>query len=232
MNDFAEVDMYKTELHLHTSDVSTCANAPVTYIVSRYVKEGYSTLVLTNHFSRFTFGGRFPSWEEKVRHFMSGFTRLTQEAQGRLIILPGCELRLNTDDNDYLLYGVTESFLLSHPDLLDISIKKLSLLCRANGILLIQAHPFRNFMRIVEPTLLDGIEIYNGLTGQSSRNDMAAVWAERFSLIPTSGSDFHDAENHVDGGILTEEKITSNEQLVRILKNRTYQLIRTGAAPY
>ena len=223
--------MFKTELHLHTPDVSTCANAPVSYVVSRYLKEGYSTLVLTNHFSRFSFKSGM-SYADCVFHFMEGIRHLQSEAAGRLFVLPGCELRLNTDDNDYLLYGIDEHFLNKHPDLMDISVKKLSLYCKEAGVLLIQAHPFRNFMRIVDPSLLDGIEVYNGLTHPSSRNDMAAVWAERFSLIPTSGSDFHDVENHVDGGILTDRPIQDNAELVTVLKTRNYKLIRTGAAPF
>ena len=224
--------MFKTELHLHTSNVSTCANAPLGYTVSRYLKENYTTLVVTNHFSRFTFTPEQDTWFRKVEYFMNGVSSLTEAAAGRIVVLPGCELRLNTDDNDYLLYGVTRDFLESCPDLMDLSVKKLSLLCRSHDVLLVQAHPFRNYMRIVEPSLLDGIEVYNGLTGQSGRNDMAAVWAERFSLIPTSGSDFHDAENPIDGGILTDEPIRSVEQLVRVLRSREYKLIRTGAAPF
>ena len=224
--------MFKTELPLHTSNVSTCANAPAGYTVSRYLKENYTTLVVTNHFSRFTFSQEQDTWSRKVDHFMTGVTALTEAAAGRLHVLTGCELRLNTDDNDYLLYGVTREFLESCPDLMDLSVKKLSILCRSRNVLLVQAHPFRNFMRIVEPSLLDGIEVYNGLTGQPSRNDMAAVWAERFSLIPTSGSDFHDAENPIDGGILTEEPIVSPEQLVKVLRSRNYKLIRTGAASF
>lgn len=224
--------MYKTELHLHTSDVSTCANAPLSYVVARYLKEGYTTLVVTNHLSRFSFTPEHQTWTQKIDHFLTGYTRLAAEAGQQLTVLLGAELRLNTDENDYLLYGIDEAFLRHHPDLMDYTIKDLSRLCREEQVLLIQAHPFRDHMQIVNPKLLDGIEIYNGMTNPPARNDMAEAWAARFSMIGTSGSDFHDAENEVNGGILTAFPVRSNEMLYGILKSRNFALIRKGDSPY
>ena len=51
------------------------------------------------------------------------------------------------------------------------------------------------------------------------------AWAEKFGLIKTSGTDFHYNDVPANAGILTEYKITSMDQLVKTLKEGTYQLI-------
>ena len=67
---------------------------------------------------------------------------------------------------------------------------------------------------------------------QDSRNDIARIWAERFGLIGTSGSDFHKiVEGAFAGGILTDEPITSNEQLLEILRSGNFEMIKDNDKP-
>ena len=40
---------FKTDLHIHTSDVSKCAHISTDEVVEFYIKKGYSTIVITNH---------------------------------------------------------------------------------------------------------------------------------------------------------------------------------------
>jgi len=100
------------------------------------------------------------------------------------------------------------------------------------GGLLFQAHPFRNHMKVVKPIFLDGIEVYNGHIGQESRNDIAYMWAEKFGLMKISGSDYHHEHHVIGAGIETDVPVTSEKQLVEILKSGNYSLIRSGAVPY
>jgi hypothetical protein len=99
-------------------------------------------------------------------------------------------------------------------------------LAKENGLLFIQAHPFRNGMTVVAPWDLDGVEVYNGHKGHDSRNEVADLWADKYNLIKTSGTDFHYDHVPTNAGIFTEEKITSMEQLVEILKSGKYELIK------
>ncbi len=219
---------FKTELHCHSTTVSKCASATPELIVERYLKKGYTSLVLTEHFSRFTFNNkkhgdrREDSWGEHVDFFLGGVAALKGAAGDRLHILQGCELRLNTDENDYQIYGDSEEFLRTYPDIMDVDIATLSERVRAAGLLLIQAHPFRNYMRIGDPTLLDGVETYNGTIVHDSRNDIALMWAKRHGLIETSGSDFHRDSDVIYGGIITDEPITSNTELLAVLRSGEY----------
>ncbi|MCQ2354481.1 MAG: hypothetical protein MJ102_05170 [Clostridia bacterium] len=230
---------YKTELHCHTREVSKCGKASAEQAVECYVAHGYTTLVLTNHLSRFTFNNRrfgdmsAHSWDIKISHFVNGYKRLRELAGDRLNVLLGCELRSNLNESDYQIYGVTEEFLRSMPDMYDMKISEISAAVRSAGLLLVQAHPFRNNMCVTDPSLLDGVEVFNGNLRHNNRNEITRMWAEKFDLIETSGGDNHSSTENSDcAGIITDEPITSNEQLLRILRSREYELIRYGDLPY
>lgn len=229
---------FKTELHCHSCTVSACGRITPEQIVEKYTAAGYSTLVLTEHCSPATFrsenynGGA--DWNAKVDFFLSGYHALKAAAAGRLHILLGAEFRLyntesvSTGESDFLAYGVTEEFLRSYPDLLHTSFKVFSERVRGAGILLYQAHPFRNEMIVTPPKYLDGIEIYNGGPRSRSRNDIAELWAKRFGLRGIGGSDIHRNEDPIVSGIITDKEITSMDQLVAVLRDQSYTLIREG----
>lgn len=228
---------YKTELHCHTREVSKCGKASAEATVEKYLSLGYSTVVLTNHFSRFTFDNhRYGnltdlSWEMKVRFFVSGYERMREVAGDRLNILLGCELRPNKHDCDFLIYGVTEEFLLSVPGLIDMKLADISAAVRSAGLIFGQPHPFRDGTKIAKPELLDAMEVFNGNLGHGNRNEIARLWAEKFDLIPTAGGDNHAASDSCSG-IITEAPITTNEELLSVLRSREYELIRYGDLPY
>ena len=83
-------------------------------------------------------------------------------------------------------------------------------------------------MTITNPAHLDGIEVYNAHARHNSRNDLAEMWAARYDLLPISGSDVHHDYDLPGGGILTDEPITDMAQLMQILRERRYTLLREG----
>lgn len=219
--------MFKTELHCHSNDISSCARVSTQDIINKFCEAGYSTLVLTNHFSQYTYdfvGAK--SWDEWIDKFVGAYEKLKNEALGKLNILLGLELRLNDSDNDYLVFGATEEFLRKIPHVFDLWPEDFHRLANENGCLFVQAHPFRNHMKIKRPDCLDGVEVFNGHFGHDSRNDIAELWAEKYNLIKTSGTDFHYNDSPANGGIFTEKEITTLEQLVEILKSGNYTLNR------
>lgn len=219
--------MFKTELHCHSNDVSECARVDVNTIVEKYTKGGYSSLVLCNHFNAGTYKYlKCESWNEWIDKYIYGYTRLKKAAQGKLNIMLGMELRFTGASNDYLVFGVTEEFLRAHEYLYDMNIWDFHKLAKENGMLFIQAHPFRDGMTVVHPHALDGVEVFNGHMGHDSRNDIANAWADKFGLIKTSGTDFHYEDVPTNAGILTENEITSLSELVDVLKSGKYKLIK------
>lgn len=231
---------YKTELHCHSGDVSNCADASADYIVERYAECGYTTVVLANHFSKHTFGGnknKYPSfleetgksdnWDSKVDFFLRGYHNLKTAAGERLNVILGMEYQpLTNDNNDYLIHGVTEEWLRSSPCIFDFSIKEMSEYVHSSGMLIYQAHPFRNGMTVKKPEYFDGYEIYNGHIFHDSRNSIASAWAEKHHKKKISGTDFHESRHIPCGGIITDSPILTEIQLVETLKDESYDLIR------
>ena len=217
--------MFKTELHCHSLEISQCARVNSNDIVEKFYNAGYTTLVLANHLTLGTMSyNKAETWKEFVDKYVSAYESLCAAASGKMHILLGAELRFNENSNDYLLFGITKEFLLSHPEIFDLNPERIQPILKENGILLIQAHPFRNGMTVINPRFLDGVEVFNGHFGHDSRNEIANAWAEKFNLIKTSGTDFHYNTSPANGGILTSEEITSMPQLVEILKSGKYEL--------
>lgn len=209
---------YLLETHAHTSEVSPCSHVDATTLVELYIEKGYSGVVITNHFCEGIFKEN-SSWEEKVEHFLSGWKIAKLAAINDFTVLLGMELRLKENYNEYLVYGIDEEFLFNNENLLNLSIKEFMALAKENGLIVFQAHPFRNGVTIINPSLVDGIEVYNGNIRHDSRNDIAENWAQIYGLYKISGSDFHELYDVLRGGIITKEKITNNSELLNALRN-------------
>lgn len=218
------------DTHVHTDEVSRCAQMPAADVVRHYADAGYDGLIVTDHLSRHTFAHmENADWNAKIDHFLTGYhLALAQSKQYTdFTVLLGAEVRLDCDaDNDYLLYGVSEAFLRSAPDILQMSFESMASLVREHGLLLVQAHPFRECMQIADWRLLDGVEVFNGNPSHESNNPIADAWAERHGLLKTSGSDFHGLWAKKVGGIVTTCPIHNNEQLLSVLQSGAYSTLQ------
>ncbi len=110
--------MYQYDLHCHTQGVSKCGKVSPQEGARLYIESGYDGVVITNHFNHYTLDGlpEGSSWDDKVDFFLSGWRDFRDAAGDKLTVLLGMELRFTENFNDYLVYGVTEEFLRSHPD--------------------------------------------------------------------------------------------------------------------
>ena len=223
---------FKTELHCHSSVVSFCGRITPAEIVERYLANGYTSLVLTEHINHPAF---YPPHcpcgegaEERAEFFYGSYQKLCEAAEGKLHILLGAELCFDRSGTDYLIYGVEKEHLPMLISMLDGNLEDISRRVREAGLLFVQAHPFRNNIKVTDPNLLDGVEVYNGHPFIACRNDFAALWAKKFNLIATSGTDTHHNDRLINGGIVTDEPITSNEQLLAVLRSRSYRLLENG----
>lgn len=230
--------LFKTELHCHSKEVSTCANEGADVIVPKYLKYGYSTLVITNHLSLNChstdyFAGK--SWEEKAEHFIEGYRAFKKVADGTgLNIIFGAEIRFPQYFNDYLLFGLTEEYLLSHENIYCTDVATFHEQCKRDGLLLIQAHPFRQDLHIISRSAVDGYEVYNGHPFQEGANKAAFEYGKSVpGAILTSGTDHHGTNYYPAGGIMTGHEIKTSGDLLSTLRSGNYFLIadedvRTG----
>jgi len=215
------------EMHLHTSETSNCGRISAVDAVRMYKEKGYDGIVVTDHYSSGTFKRKIPRdlpYKKQLEIYLKGYRTALKAAGDDFTVLLGMELSLNETDNDYLVYGITEEFLLEAGYLLDMSIEDFVELAHNNGCLVYQAHPFRRHMTIVQPELLDGIEVYNGNPRSKSNNEFSFMWAAKYGLRGISGSDFHQLKDLACGGIAFPEPVRTNEELVKALKGR-YNLI-------
>ena len=218
---------YKYEIHAHTKNTSLCGQLDAEELVNKYKDAGYSGIVITDHYSPMTFRiSEFFNKNKALEHYLAGYRKAKEYETEDFTVLLGTELRFYATVNDYLIYGVTEEMLYELPFLLPLYIKKASRLFRERGCLFLQAHPFRQFIRRANPKHLDGVEVFNGKADKEA-NDSSLKWAEEINAkIKTSGSDCHRETGVGLGGIITEEPIKTNEDLLRILRSGNYKLIK------
>jgi hypothetical protein len=208
------------------------------YLVDRYLSEGYTTVVLTNHINNATFRSKdyfnflsensLPdNWNSKMDYYLSDYKKMKEYADGKLNVLLGVELRLIASNvNEYLIYGFTEEWIRNSEAFLTMRVKELSKYVRESNYRIYQAHPFRNDMTVIDPSYVDGYEVYNGNLGHDSRNSIAEAYAKLYDKPGISGTDFHQREKKIRAGIITNEPITDNEKLLDILTNQNYELIK------
>lgn len=217
---------YKYELHCHTSDVSLCASSTAAEAVQFYKEKGYDGIVITDHYSPQTFLhlSLFP--HKHIDRYVKGYRRAKELAGEDFTVLLGCEVRFFFTIDDFLIYGITEEFLRNSGNLMTKYLKKLFRLCDNNSLILLEAHPFRELRFRHNPAYLHGCEVYNGKDKGKEANIKAKKWAKENNFsFTTSGGDFHDKKNTNPGGIITEEPIKTNDDLLRILRSGKYRLI-------
>ena len=217
---------YKYELHCHTKMVSQCGQVPPKEIVKLYKEKGYSGIVITEHYSPLTFGiNSYYKPERLVDFYISSYEEMKKNETEDFTVLFGMELRHYATGADYLIYGIEPEWLRQQGNLMRLWEKEAYKLMHGAGFLVFQAHPYRSYILRCNPKYIDGIEVFNGKCDEKT-NHKALQWAIKTGKLMSSGSDFHSPEQLAKGGIITEEPIKSNADLVRILKSRKYQLIK------
>ncbi len=215
---------YLFDTHIHTKEASSCSRVWAADIVKRYKELGYNGLVITDHFSASQFKRHGSTYEEQVQTYLSGYRAAKEFEDENFHIILGMELRFLENDNDYLVYGFDEDFVINNDLTQYNDPEEFRSVIEENNLIMFQAHPFRIGMTVVDPELLDGVEVYNGHGDHDSRNDIAYKWAEKHGLRKLSGSDFHGNLSLEPGGVYFEEYLTDSKQVADALRNGKYTL--------
>ena len=193
--------MYKIETHLHTTYISHCGWLGAQAIMKAYSAAGYDAICVTDHYNRDTFDYiemDLSTPGSKTRDFLLGYHRLKREGEKYGIrVYAGAELRFDGSQNDYLLYGFHDELLADPERVMSEGLEAFAPKYRADGALLIQAHPFRNKCTPAPAELLDGVEVLNLNPRHDSHNDLALAYDRRFGLPSTRrrGHDRHPCRN-------------------------------------
>lgn len=226
--------MYKYELHMHTSECDRDAYLSARELVHLYKNAGYDGMVVTDHYIERFYTLWFPeevtglTHEQQVTRWLKGFRTAREEGEKiGFTVLPGTEVRFDNYPNDYLIYGLHEDFFYTVPRLNEMGDIYNLLAALPPDVCVVHAHPFRDDMVVETPAEgLFGMEVYNGGTAPF-RNNLARQYAAHYNLAMTSGSDIHDMTRFAKGGIMTEQRIQTPEDLVRVLRSGAYSLIES-----
>ncbi len=192
----------KIDPHVHSKAISRCSHVTCEEIIDEKIKLGYDGAILTNHCQEWY----YPKEEHKnyIEQVLEDFARgkAYADKKGFRLYL-GLEVTLNEPHYaDWLLYGVTEEFLRATPCLYTLSQEELFTLCEENGVLLVQAHPFRQSPG--DPNFMHGVEI-NCSDGDLDKIPLVEEFAKAHDLLVTCGTDYHFTSRIYHGGIYIPE---------------------------
>jgi predicted metal-dependent phosphoesterase TrpH len=219
--------MFRFDTHVHTSEVSPCGQIRAEETVRLYVEAGFYGICITDHYYRKSFDTwKYLSWDETIERYLEGYHKAKKAGEKNgLDVLLGAEVMFDGSPNEYLLYGITEDFLCRYPRLYEYAVRDFRKIATENGILIFQAHPFRNKLTRENPAYLDGVEIVNGNLRHDSHNELAVAYAQTNGLAPLGGSDCHKIEDVGKSGIITAERIENSQILKKVLLSHRYEVI-------
>ena len=213
--------MFKTETHLHVSEVSPCSNITASDMVMHYYKAGYKTLFISDHFSKKYFDSLGEiSWEDKIKKFLTGyeFAKKTGEKVGINVLL-SAEIEFTNSCNHYLLYGIDEAFLKSRPDVLEMTIETFYSYAKQHGVTVVQSHPFRDNSCNPTQDFVDGFEVHNSNPRHENYTDLAEAQAKEHNLYMTAGSDAHRLDDYALSGMISENEIKTMDEFIELVKS-------------
>lgn len=221
--------MYKIETHMHTMYSSFCGQLNEKELVEGYLAAGYAAVAVTDHFNRDNVLGRRGACGDYVKRFLEGYYRVKEEGERNgLRVYKGAELRFDGDDSDFLLFGYHDDLLGDPEAIFSMGLEAFSKLYRADGALIVQAHPYREGCRVADHRFLDGVEVQNMHPGHIHHNFNEKTWAyaERWpELLRLSGSDCHQAHHIAQGGITSDILPADDAEFLKLLRSRKFTLI-------
>ena len=229
---------YKLETHLHVKDTSPCAQTDEKTIAEIYKGKGYDGIVYTSHYNSYLIDYYGMTAKEYNQNFVEHYNRLKQECQKVGIdvffgmeFMPDCTSYYNADTPykaEFLIYGITPEFVLDGGErMFRNSVEETSLLCRENGWIFSQSHPFRTIITYRNPSLLNAVEVFNGYARHDSHNDQAERFAKDNGLIPLAGSDFHEPQDG-GAGIILANAIKNERELVAEINRCKHEIVKNN----
>lgn len=216
--------MYKTETHAHTSEGSPCGRMTGEDLVRAYHAAGFHTLFISNHFTarHLSTWGDLP-WEGTIDRFLLGYrnAKAVGDELGMHVLL-AAEIGFDAaPELHYLVYGISEDFLKAHPNLTAMSQEAFYGIAKRHGILMIQAHPYRDGNTTVTPETVDGFEVCNPNPRHDNYSHLAEATAAQYRLYRTAGSDAHRPEDIGQTAMVSAWEIRSVEDYIRLVKSGT-----------
>ena len=217
---------YIYETHMHTNQASACGCSPGKDYIQKYMDAGYAGIIITDHFYRGNCGvDRSLPWREFIHRFCAGYEDARNEGEKRgFPVFFGWEENVGGDE--YLIYGLDESWMAEHPDMPTWTRKQQYDIIHAAGGCVVQAHPFRarsyNHTIYLSPWMADGVEGFNA-ANEMNWNILAMQYANILGKPITAGSDNHCTDTMKKervAGVVLEQPLHSIQDYVDIILTR------------
>lgn len=219
---------YLYDPHTHTKEVSRCGWMPAQDVLRLYHRLGYAGIAVTDHLHE----GYISSldcrddWQACVSDYMQGY-QLSRDLAKRLDmdVIFGAEIRFPQNDRDFLIYGIDEAFLRRNPYLHRMSQMTFYEKFK-DEVLMIQAHPYRDFDRVGEDihvAWLHGLETLNANNRHDSRNDLAsALCRQNPDLAAVCGSDTHRPGDEAQVAMVFRSRVRDSFQYKKAVLSGEY----------
>ena len=218
---------YLYDPHTHTAETSKCGHLFAADVVDRYVRNGFSGLVVTDHLHP-EYLSRIDTqhnWDMVMDHYLSGYhaSKKRGDEVGLDVIL-GAEFRFPENDNDYLVYGIDEQWLRSNPYACCMSAQEFYDKFH-NEVLIIHAHPFRAGSAPVQETAIHGAEIINDNPRHENNNDKALAMCRRHpEYFRLAGSDTHRDGDEARAGVILPQRVKDSRAYKHMIETMQFQL--------
>jgi hypothetical protein len=183
-------------------------------------KAGLDGIVLTNHYQK-SYVGEGGAEEFAAQYVAEYRQTAALGADMGLLVLWGIEVTMSKHDNVHvLIYGVGEDFVLRHPSLYDLALPELYEAVRAEGGVLVQAHPLRHDRNVLLDTqYLQGVEISCHPLYEGTHLSELAEIARQAGLLLTCGGDYHNDTRRPRCGMYLPDSIRDSAAIGTYLKH-------------
>ena len=227
---------YLYETHLHTAESSRCARTPGREMAKAAKEAGYAGIFVTDH----NWGGncavdRSLPWDAWVHEYCKGYREAKAWGdENDFPVFFGYEAGYHGPE--FLIYGVDEDWLLTHPEIRDADTRKQYELIHAVGGMVIQAHPYREEWYIEKvmlfPDDVDGVEAINGCHSNPRSpghynpvfDERAIAYGQEHGFVMTAGSDAHNPDMLFGGTAFKREIKSVQDYVSAILSNEDHIL--------
>lgn len=221
---------YLYDPHTHTAEVSPCGRIGAQEVIDLYHANGYAGIAVTDHLHE-EYISSLPfrdDWQACVSAYMEGYRLAVSRARKYgMDVIFGAEIRFPENDRDYLLYGIDEAFLRRNPYPHRLS-HQAFFERFGQEILIIQAHPFRDFDAKGEDIYSDcihGVEIINCNKRHDNQNWKARELCEKIPrLYRLCGSDTHRPGDEARAAIVFKHRIHDSYAYKAAVESEEYEL--------
>ena len=215
------------DTHIHTVEVSPCGKIPAAETVDAYAAQGYSGLVITDHFHNqfLEIADTEHDWDLVIDRYMAGYKAAKKRGDeiGFTVIF-GSEMRFTDNDNDYLVYGIDEAWLRAHPYVICQSARDFFKKYH-DEVLVMHAHPFRDGNMTVFEDSVHGIELINTNPRHNNWPERALELCKRHpEYYRQAGSDMHRTEDRCRAGIITAAPIRNSYEYADLIRSGNFGL--------